>query len=143
MGGLDLIFAKVVDELWPKYQKRGQSTLKKEETRSFLREALVQMTDEDLSDWSEEWFEKLFTQSDKNLNGTIDKRELIEMLNKMNMFHKKMNEKHFNLIVNLKNEQKRGKEMRDRTMDKLGIKEMTVEINRQMVKKLVYVTPKI
>jgi len=101
------------------------------------------MTDEDLSDWSEEWFEKLFTQSDKNLNGTIDKRELIEMLNKMNMFHKKMNEKHFNLIVNLKNEQKRGKEMRDRTMDKLGIKEMTVEINRQMVKKLVYVTPKI
>ena len=130
MGGLDLIFAKVVDELWPKYQKRGQSTLKKEETRSFLREALVQMTDEDLSDWSEEWFEKLFTQSDKNLNGTIDKRELIEMLNKMNMFHKKMNDKHFNLIANLKNEQKRGKEMRDRTMDKLGIKEMTVEINR-------------
>ena len=101
------------------------------------------MTEEDLAEWSEENFEKLFTQSDKNLNGTIDKRELIEILNKMNVFHKKMNNKHFNIMANLQKEQQNGKKERDRVMDRLGMKETNVEINRQMVKKLCYQTPKI
>ena len=59
------------------------------------------MTDGDLTDWNENTFQTLFTHADCNLNGTIDKKGMTEVLKKMTDFHKKMNNKHFNLMASL------------------------------------------
>ena len=78
---IDEVIEKCVNDIWSQYDKDGNGTLDREETKLFVKKTLSEMDSND--DFSEEDFAICFNDFDKDGNGTIDKHEMTLFIKKV------------------------------------------------------------
>ena len=78
---IDEILEKVIDDIWKTYDEDGSGYLDKQETKEFVQNTLIDMTDN--GEFSEADFEACFKEFDQDGNGTISKDELCIFIKKI------------------------------------------------------------
>ena len=80
---IDSVISKCVDDIWAQYDKDGNGALDKEETKSFVKATLGEMSEDNNNEFSEDDFNACFAEFDKDGNGTIDKAEMAIFIRKV------------------------------------------------------------
>ena len=81
MADFLVVITKVVNELWPDYDKDGSGQLDREETKKFVQNTLSEMNDS--GEFSEADFDACFKEFDKDGSGTIEKDEMAIFIKKV------------------------------------------------------------
>ena len=69
---------KCVEEIWCKYDTDGNGCLDKEETKKFVQDTLVDMSDG--GEFNDDDFDQCFAEFDKDNSGTVEKDEMVEFI---------------------------------------------------------------
>ena len=80
-ASLNAVIDKCVDDIWGQYDKDGNGSLDKEETRLFVQETLKEM--DDSSSVENKDFEETFKEFDKDGSGTIERDEMAAFIKKV------------------------------------------------------------
>jgi len=73
----------IIDQIWDNYDTDASGKLDKEESRKFVREALVEFGGS-ADECTEEAFEECFAQFDRDGSGFIEKDEMINVIKEIN-----------------------------------------------------------
>ena len=69
-----------VKYLWTKFDKDGNGSLDKNETRALMKQMLYTLTDGKETEFTEHQFNRCFQKFDKDKNGTIEREEMQEFV---------------------------------------------------------------
>ena len=75
MVDVNAVIAKCVQEIWTEYDKDNSGALDKAETRKFMEKTLSEMNN-DGGAISDDDFDQVFKEFDKNGDGTISREEM-------------------------------------------------------------------
>jgi hypothetical protein len=70
----------VIDKIWDTYDVDKSGKLDKEETKKFAQDCMNNLGP---GEFDEEAFEEVFQNFDKNNNGTVERKEMIDFINKL------------------------------------------------------------
>ena len=82
-NNVEQVIAKIVDEIWAKYDDDNNGYLDKTETKQFVRDTLGEMTDGDAMEGNDDEFEACFAEFDEDGSGTIEKAEMVKFIMKV------------------------------------------------------------
>ena len=75
---IDDIIAKLIDEIWDKYDIDNSGALDREETKRFVMETLSDLSDDGcVANFSDSEFDQCFAEFDKDGSGTIERSEMV------------------------------------------------------------------
>ena len=85
MADVDKVIQSCVDDIWDEYDRDGNGTLDRDETKRFICTTLSEFTGQpvEFDAFSQEDFDSAFDMFDRDNSGTIDKKEMVVFIRKV------------------------------------------------------------
>ena len=80
---VDFIIAKIVDDIWQKYDADNSGALDREETKAFMENTLKEMSPDSTDTINDEDFDVTFKEFDKDNSGSIERGEMAAFIKKV------------------------------------------------------------